>query len=216
MNYIITTTDGELYHYGILGQKWGVRRYQNPDGTLTEEGKKRYGSAEKFEEAKSQKRKKLKLAGAGTATAVAAAGAIAGGKKLSKSKKDEKREYTAEEIEEMRKANIQQAIVNQYNKNNKKEDKTSTVINGSKDVVRTMKDLNMKFAEKTEKEDLSKYSDAELQKIVNRMNLEQRYYQLKPQEIDKGARDIDKILDVANGVLTVTGTAVALYAALKR
>lgn len=32
----------ELYHHGILGQKWGVRRYQNPDGTLTAEGKKRY------------------------------------------------------------------------------------------------------------------------------------------------------------------------------
>lgn len=31
-----------LEHYGILGQKWGVRRFQNPDGTLTEEGKKRY------------------------------------------------------------------------------------------------------------------------------------------------------------------------------
>ena len=33
----------ELYHYGVKGQKWGIRRYQNPNGTLTEEGKIRYG-----------------------------------------------------------------------------------------------------------------------------------------------------------------------------
>ena len=32
----------ELYHHGIKGQKWGVRRFQNPDGTLTEEGNKRF------------------------------------------------------------------------------------------------------------------------------------------------------------------------------
>lgn len=31
-----------LQHFGIKGQKWGVRRYENPDGTLTEAGKKRY------------------------------------------------------------------------------------------------------------------------------------------------------------------------------
>lgn len=31
-----------ISHHGIKGQKWGVRRYQNPDGTLTEEGKARY------------------------------------------------------------------------------------------------------------------------------------------------------------------------------
>ena len=33
--------EGELSHHGILGQKWGVRRYQNADGSLTEAGKKR-------------------------------------------------------------------------------------------------------------------------------------------------------------------------------
>ena len=33
---------GYLVHHGILGQKWGVRRYQNPDGTLTKAGKDRY------------------------------------------------------------------------------------------------------------------------------------------------------------------------------
>lgn len=35
----------ELYHHGILGQKWGVRRYQNPDGSLTDEGMKRYNKS---------------------------------------------------------------------------------------------------------------------------------------------------------------------------
>ena len=32
-----------LEHWGIKGQKWGLRRFQNPDGTLTEEGKRHYG-----------------------------------------------------------------------------------------------------------------------------------------------------------------------------
>jgi len=33
--------NNELYHHGIKGQRWGVRRYQNPDGSLTDAGKRK-------------------------------------------------------------------------------------------------------------------------------------------------------------------------------
>ena len=36
----------DLRHHGIKGQKWGVRRYQNSDGSLTAAGRKRYGNGE--------------------------------------------------------------------------------------------------------------------------------------------------------------------------
>ena len=42
----------ELYHWGIKGMKWGVRRCQNPDGSLTAAGKKRYSSEGDTGEAK--------------------------------------------------------------------------------------------------------------------------------------------------------------------
>lgn len=46
----------ELYHHGILGMKWGVRRYQNKDGTLTKAGKERYGYQDHKELEKAQRR----------------------------------------------------------------------------------------------------------------------------------------------------------------
>lgn len=56
MWYVIN--EDELYHHGIKGQKWGVRRFQNTDGSWTEDGRKRYGKPRPIEESASAKGEK--------------------------------------------------------------------------------------------------------------------------------------------------------------
>jgi hypothetical protein len=50
MDYLITRDDGSqaIAHFGIKGQKHGIRRYQNEDGSLTAEGRERYGSKQDY------------------------------------------------------------------------------------------------------------------------------------------------------------------------
>lgn len=49
--YIVANdTSNYLMHHGIKGQKWGVRRYQNPDGSLTPAGKLRFGNEKYYNE----------------------------------------------------------------------------------------------------------------------------------------------------------------------
>lgn len=108
----------ELCHYGIMGMKWGVRRYQNSDGSYTPAGRARYGKSSgkrqssrsnvtPDESNRSKKIKKVVIIGAAvTAAALAAYGGYRVSKEVKLNKKIQKtvdqairksaREYAAE------------------------------------------------------------------------------------------------------------------------
>lgn len=70
----------ELYHHGIKGQRWGVRRYQNEDGTLTATGRKRQGNTSEkpndiTDKRKANLKKAIAIGAAAAAVGLAAYGA---------------------------------------------------------------------------------------------------------------------------------------------
>lgn len=65
------TYNNELYHHGIKGQKWGVRRYQNADGSLTNKGRNRYSNETDHAKKSFDKKKAAKIATGVAVTALA-------------------------------------------------------------------------------------------------------------------------------------------------
>lgn len=74
----------ELYHSGIKGMKWGIRRYQNYDGTLTDEGRRRYAGVDKDTYEKMSDADKAKVDAAGIANFEAAARSTESAGKIAK------------------------------------------------------------------------------------------------------------------------------------
>lgn len=112
-----------IEHHGIRGQKWGIRRYQNKDGTRTPAGKKRYASVIKDED-------------------------------------------------------------------NSPHD----------DYIKTHSKISV-----------SALSDSELKARIQRLQMEQRYYELQSKQVNKGKQYTQSIIKAATTVATITTTALTIY-----
>lgn len=190
----------ELYHHGVLGQKWGVRRYQNADGSLTAQGKKRYGSNEERKE-KAKRVAKIVGATAGSvaATTAAVAGTVKGVKRLKGNDKVQEQMFK-------RGKDDKPSQVEKITRS------TDAAVNKASDVANKV----IKSNHPKVKQDTSHMSDTELRQKVNRLQLERQYSDLMydPNNVSKGEKYIQNALAIAGGVTTFAASAATIASAI--
>lgn len=162
-----------LAHHGIKGMKWGVRRYQNEDGSLTTAGKKHYSAKEA-----DGKASRKEWADRFTSPT------IKGGKDKPNISPAEK---TAKEL-------------------GKVVDESDRVLDAADRIRRRHKSSDS---------DISKMSDDEIRKRINRMNLERQYSDLTYGDTNKGFETVKDVLSIVGSTVAIVGGVVTIYSTLK-
>lgn len=192
--------DNELYHYGIKKQRWGVRRFQNPDGTLTEAGKKRYRKelesyrADKkklaedrraFERTKKNKEKVEKL--------------LADKEALEAQKKELRSEKKAFKSEGTMKWGSR--------KKDKATDKaTGEDLTAEQIDAKKQKVLDSRSA-KNLYENANLFTTEELRTAYNRLTLENDIKNLSPETISRGKRALSNAAEYGEKISSILGSA---------
>lgn len=182
-----------IAHHGIKKQKWGRRRFQNPDGSLTPAGILRYRKSAK-EKKESTKKKTENV----------------------KDMSDDDLRSKVKRMEWERKYNNLTE-----DKTPSKLVKTKKIVDLSSDMINQAKRSNddyIRSTRKKEKLDLSSMTDQELRNKINRAMLEKQYSDIFAKDtydVSKGQIYASKILEAAGTTLALGSSALSIALAVK-
>lgn len=199
--YGITSLGPSLVHHGIKGQKWGIRRFQYEDGSLTTAGKARYNEGGSMAEGMrySSQRKK----------AIARKGTWYDRKSGS---------GKASNASEMLVKATERNIKNGKDKPNISalESMTKNASSGVESASKLAKDVHSIREARKPKEPIT-MSDEELRKAINRLNMERQYRDLvNSQSTSSGYEYAQSVLSATGNVLGVVGAGLGIALTVKQ
>lgn len=180
----------EIYHHGILGQRWGVRRYQNEDGTLTDTGKRRLQNSVRFDNS---------------------------GRVISLNNND--KEYNKLSENEKYETGQRKAKQEIHSNVAKDYGNLRSVLNDTAGIARNSNNINDRYVKSKQEKlkssmDLSSMSDEEIRQAVNRLNLERNYKSLMTENVSSGRERVSNILSTAGDVLAIGGSIAGIAMAI--